>query len=379
MKKIFFVFGTVLVLGMSTTMTMAAPTLLAPKDGTVAIDQPLNDDLYAAGNSIVISKPIQGDLIACGGTIDVDANVSGDILVMGGTVIIRGNVGDDLRIGGGQVNIYGTIGDDLLIGGGTVVLGSAAVVKGDIVTGAGNLTLNGKVLGNARLAADIISVSGIIGGNADIHTGSNFTIKEKAKIGGLLRYWAEKENPDFSKNAGKVEFHKIVFKQMGKMGMFGVFVGMTVFLVFWKLLGMFILGLLLVLLLPKYMPRVADEIRKKYWNMLGYGLLTIILAPFAMVILAMTVVGIPLAILLGIIYALIVILGAINGAYYIGRVLVRSEKTAWLQLGSVLVGTLILGLLTVVPVVGWLGSLWITLIGLGGTVTEQWKQIKSYR
>ncbi len=379
MKKIFFVFGTVLVLGMSATMTMAAPTFLAPKDGTVTIGQPLNDDLYAAGNSIVISKPIQGDLIALGGIIDVDANVSGDVLVMGGTVIIRGDVGDDLRIGGGQVSIYGTVGDDLLIGGGTVVLGSAAVVKGDILTGAGNLTLGGKVLGDARLAADVVSLSGTIGGDADIHTGSNFTINDKARIGGLLRYWAEKENPDFSKNAGQVEFHKIVVKQMGKVGMFGVFVGMTAFLVFWKLLGMFILGLLLVLLLPKYMPKVADEIGKKHWNMLGYGLLAMFLTPFVMVVLAMTVVGIPLAILLGIVYGLVVILGAINGAYYVGRVLVRNEKTVWAKLGSVLVGTLILGILTIVPVVGWLGSLWIMLIGLGGTVSEQWKQIKGYR
>ncbi len=379
MKKIFFAVGAVLVLGLSATAAVAAPTFLAPEDGSVTINQPLGDDLYAAGSNVIINKPIQGDLIATGGTIDVDANVSGDVLVFGGTVIIRGNVGDDVRIAGGQVSIYGAVGDDLLIGGGTVSLGSAAVIKGDVLVGAGNLTLDGKVLGSARVAADTVALKGTISGNAEVRAGDSLTMSEKARVGGTLKYWAETENSDFAKNAGKVEFHKAISKHMSKLGVIGAFAGMALFVTFWKLLGLLIMGAVLILLFPKYMPKVAGDIRKNHWTTLGYGLLAMVLVPLAMVVLAVTVVGIPLAILLGIIYALVLVAGTVNGSYYIGQLLVRNDKTAWAQLGGMLVGTLIFGLLAFIPVVGWIAGLWIMLLGLGGVIAEQWKLVKSYR
>lgn len=377
MRKLIFV-GLVAVLALTAVPAMAAPIFLAPKDGSVAINSPLNDDLYAAGASINIEKPIQGDLIACGGTVEINASVSGDVLVAGDTVIIRGNVGDDVRVTGGHVNIYGTVGDDLLVAGGTVTIGSTAVIRGDLVAGASNLVLDGKVLGNLRVGAGTAAIKGSIADSADIHV-SKLTFGDNARIGGTLRYWAAAEGADFAQHASRVEYHKVLVKHWAKLGVIGAFTGIALTVMFWKWIGLLLLGAILILLLPKYMPKVAEGIKKNYWASLWCGLLTAVLTPLLAFGLMVTIVGLPLGLLLLLVYVLMLIMGIIAGSYHLGRALVRSDKTIWAQLGSLLVGTIIFGLLAFLPIIGWLAGLWIILVGLGGMLTEQWKLAKQYR
>jgi len=247
------------------------------------------------------------------------------------------------------------------------------------VAGTGNLMLDGKVLGNLRAGSGTISIKGSIAGNADIHTGDKFTFGDNAKIGGTLSYWAATESADFAQHASKVEYHRVLVKHWAKLGVIGAFTGIALTLMFWKWIGLLLLGMVLILLLPKYMPKVTEEIKKNYWASLWCGLLTVVLTPLLVFVLMMTVVGLPLGLFLLSVYILMLVMGAVAGSYHLGRALVRSDKTLWMQLGSLLVGTIIFGLLAFLPVIGWLAGLWIMLVGLGGMLTEEWKLVKQYR
>lgn len=379
MNKWFWIVGLAIV-ALGVSPVVAAPVFLAPADGLVSVKSPIGDDFYAAGSTIIVDQPIKGDFLAGGGTIEINADVSGDVIVAGGTVIIRGNVGDDVRVAGGQVSIYGIIGDDLVVGGGTVTVASAAQVKGDLVAAGGDLILDGKISGNLKTGSGTLALKGSVLGDAEVRVADSMTMGESARIGGTLKYWAPTEDPAFASHAGTVEYHKISGRDWdGGWGRLGMLTVGAVMLMFWKWVAILVLGVLIVLLFPKYLPKVVTGIRAGHWHMLWVGLLTFILTPLVVMVVMMTMVGIPIAILGFITYGLTLMLGVVAGAYYLGRILFQHDKTPLAQVGSLAAGTLMLGLLVWVPVVGWLAGLWVVCVGLGGVLVEAAKAAKQYR
>src|SRR5512145_1183803 len=67
---------------------------------TIAADEILEDDLYAAAQTIIVDGVIKGDLIAGAQTIIINGTVEGDLLVGARDVIINGTIQDDARIFG---------------------------------------------------------------------------------------------------------------------------------------------------------------------------------------------------------------------------------------------------------------------------------------
>ena len=92
-----------------------------------------------------------------------------------------------------------------------------------------------------------------------------------------------------------------------------------------------------------------------------------------MIILAMvTVIGIPIAIILGTVYPIALYLSRIIVAVFIGQWLAKRFKWPELHKGVwlVLLGLIILGALRMPPYIGFLSSLLIVMAGLGSLVMD---------
>jgi len=372
-RKIFFGFlASILALSLATPV-LAAPSFVAPNknEASVSINSPISDDVYATGGSVVINENIAGDLFVAGGMIEVNANVAGDLLVSGGTVSIRGSVGDDARISGGQVVVYGNVGDDLLVGGGTVWIDDAAVVHGDLLAGAGELRLSGTVLGNVKAGFGSARISGTIDGDADLRYGDDgqLVFLDGARVGGKLDYWAPRETDAFAGVAGEVVYHKALLKGPNWPLAAAIFIPAAMLLgALWALASLAFLGGLLLWLLPKYLPRVAVLTKKNYWQALWQGLLFVIVVPILALLVALTGFGLPVAVVMMLSSAMIMILASIPVSMAIGSCIIKykeNDKNKGRQFLALVVGALIYIVLGLLPFIGWIFKLILILIGVG--------------
>ena len=88
--------------------------------------------------------------------------------------------------------------------------------------------------------------------------------------------------------------------------------------VFAEAIAMMLLGLLLVTLFPSLRPTAPESSREVLRDM-GIGFLVLIAAPVAMLIIAFTVIGIPISITLAMIYAVLLFISKLVVAYFAGE------------------------------------------------------------
>ncbi|HSX47336.1 MAG TPA: hypothetical protein VLF63_01035, partial [Patescibacteria group bacterium] len=102
--------------------------------------------------------------------------------------------------------------------------------------------------------------------------------------------------------------------------------------------------------------------KNKIWHVLLTGLLAMIVVPIAIVILFATVIGIPLAIILLLLWFISLILSGPLASYYTGHLVAKNIEKAPL---IILIGTLVLGIIFLIPILGGIIILVATWFGIG--------------
>jgi len=72
-------------------------------------------------------------------TVEKDEHIAGEVVVFGGTARILGTVEDELVVFGGTADVQGTVEGDVSVVGGTLKLGPQSVVEGDVSVAGGSL------------------------------------------------------------------------------------------------------------------------------------------------------------------------------------------------------------------------------------------------
>jgi hypothetical protein len=130
-----------------------------------------------------------------------------------------------------------------------------------------------------------------------------------------------------------------------------------------------IVGALVVLFAREKMTRIKEQMLARPWFDGLVGFLTMIGAPIVIMMVAITLIGIPIAIILGIIFAVMIVLSRIYVAVIVGDKLsfaVRKTKSGlFLQM---IIGVIAIELLAVVPIFGLFVTSVATLWGLGAIV-----------
>jgi hypothetical protein len=135
-------------------------------------------------------------------------------------------------------------------------------------------------------------------------------------------------------------------------------------------LGLMVLAAVLVGALPAFAARLSDTERARFgWSLL-VGFLALAAAPAAIVLLLVTVVGIPLALLALLAYPLLLLLGYVASGIALGSLLLggmrtaRVARTGWRAAAGAL-GVLVLALAALVPWIGPFVALAALIAGMG--------------
>ncbi len=330
---------------------------------TITIDQPVNDDLMTAGQTVNIESEIAGDLAAAGQEVTVAGPVGGYVMAAGRKVSVGARVDNDLWAAGETVTVDAQIGDTANVAGRDVRLGRRALVGNDARLAGGTVRVEGRVERDLSIGAATAVIDGQVGGNV-VARAQRVSVLPGAVIDGDLIVHSARP-PEISPQArvgGQVRFDEI------DQGGFGGWVGM------WLLgfLALLILGLPLLAFSPTWAARIADVMKARVGASMLTGLVALVLMPLAIILLAATVVGIPLAAVLLALYFVVLAASGVFVSYEAGSWMLnrigRPAAQPWQRLAT---GAAIVALAISLPVVGWLLAMLIVILGVGALFLER--------
>jgi len=336
---------------------------------SVLAESPSPGNTYIAGFSVVTTAPIAGDFSAVGGSITVAAPIAGDGLLLAGSLSSRAPVAGDLRAGGGSISIEKQIVGDLVALG--ISVNDAGRVGGSIFIAALNTVLTNGASGPVTIYGNNISLGGDFVGNVKVVATGRLTLAPNTTIHGKLSYEAPETAtiPASATIVGGIEYENISYLPDAGTSRALAFISVGFFL-FVRILG----ALILAGLLAGLFPRLAEAIiERAYSARLRSILLTMLLGfavlaatPILLVLLALTFVGMGVALLMGIAYILIVLLALLYSGILLGGIVARrySRRLTVLWRDGVL-GMLTFSLIALVPFVGLFVVLLLTSFSVG--------------
>ena len=358
--------------------------IMADESVVVARNQVIDGNLYAAGNNISIDGNVQGDVICGGQNIVINGNVDGSVICVGQSILVNGVVKGSVRTAGNSINIASNIGQNLMVFGANVIVGDTAIIGWDTMIGAAFADIRGKIGRDLHGGAANVNITGSVGGDIDLSVSSNsseekrgikvinqkdkksnLTIGESAIVGGVINYKSNNEirvikGAQINGKINREEFRKKHQEHSGVgFGFLGYFL--------YSILSTLIVGFVFIKLCSKKLSKITDTMCGNKLNMIGRGTLIVLLAPIVALIIAFSIIGIPLSLLILAVWIISMYLAKVLVAIMIGRKITekywKAKKTSlgW----ALLIGVVALKLVISIPIIGWILCLLTTLWGVG--------------
>ncbi|MGV8169619.1 MAG: hypothetical protein ACP5N3_06210 [Candidatus Nanoarchaeia archaeon] len=348
-KKIFANISVYLIL-----LLVMAFSVIASED-SFTLSEESAGNLYLTNSNVNIDSDLYGDLFAFSQNLNTNGLIRDDLNAVAGTVNLKGTIGSDLRLVSSNAVIEGTVFGETMILGSYVKITEDAIIGGPVNINAKTVVIDGTLQDNLNVKARKVIINGVVEGNAvidtlDLELGPDAKIigdlsstkvddETAAHVSGTVTKVKARDDPD--------NFTKITFNKIGLLLMF------------------FLIGTVLILAGRKHAEKATKAMYTKFLFSMLIGFLILVLAPFVAVILLMTLVGIPIALLIAAVYLILVILALGFSALFLGRLntkIVKNKNSPWLEL---LIGSVALALISIIPVIFWLILVFIGFVAIG--------------
>jgi hypothetical protein len=285
----------------------------------------------------------------------------------------------------GQVVLGGTyklasgqkLNGDLVVFGGVATVEHGATVEGDVVSIGGAMDVNGIIKGDVVAIGGVINLKkqALVEGNL-----ININAVLQREEGSVIQGQITTEFPDnFKFNFNMLPFtmpanpkSPLAPGSLVRLALdpIGDILGMLL-----RVLAMGALAVLVSLFAQKPAERVAQAIVDQPVVVGGLGLLTLVVAPALVLVLAITILLVPLALLGVMLLVIAVVFGWIAMGYEVGRRMAVSLKSDWTMpvnagLGTLIL-TLIVSLIGYLPCIGWIAPFLVIILSLGGVLISR--------
>ena len=327
--------------------------------------EPIRDNYYAAGERVALPAPVAGDAVMAGRIVTIGYPVEGDVLAAGWRVTVAAAAADDVRAAGAEVQITSPVDGDLTAAGGEVIVAAGTRIGGRTWLSGGTVRMDGILEREVHVAANTVRIGGEVHAPLRV-VAQSLEILPGAKVTGPVRYegatapvvaeGAAVTQPITYRNIDAAEARAAKWPRGISSVVFAVHV--------------FIGGLLLLLVAPRFATRPALALTAAPGRSLLAGLMLVVTVPFVALLLIISVIGLPAGLVLAALYAAALFVAVVTTALFIGmaeeRLLKRApadnraQRVAWLAAG---VATL--AILRLVPVLGTVVVFVAIVIGLG--------------
>jgi cytoskeletal protein CcmA (bactofilin family) len=343
MRKLFT--ATCLVLGLAAPSVALASSGMATNTVLLQKGDNRTGTFYASGQTVTVDGDVDGDVVCAGQSVVINGAVKGDVLCAGQDLTVNGAVTGSVRAIGQLVTINGTVGRNVTVGGQTVVLGSGSHVAGELAAGAQTLTINGPVDHDAMVGTNSLTLGAVIGGSLNYLSNRTLPIDHDKVRGDIVRHDPPRA-PSRQNMAG----------------------ARLASLLFWVLGGLAIM-LVAVWLIPGMVRGITNIMVARPGASIGWGALATLSGPPLLLVLALTVIGIPLALLLGALWFTIAATAGLLSGVAVGRLALGRRETSRRQLMlATLTGVPLVVIVTWLPWVGAIVGLATIAWAMGGVL-----------
>lgn len=333
--------------------------------------------LFVAGSEVVIDADVDGDVFAAGQTITINGTVNGDVLAAARTIRINGNVNGSARCAAQNIDLKGELGQNLTAAASELRQLEGSRVNRDAEVFANQITMSGEVGRQYLGAGGTIRINGLVGSDVHLWNVEELRLGPTSVIGGNIYYGSPREATVASgaqiTGTTKWEFLKprTEAQQYPVRGF--NWLGALV----WFAAGILVWGVL-TLFFPGVWRHLSQTISQSPGQSFGWGLVLLLLTPLAVLLLLITVIGIPLSLTLLTTYTLLLYAAKIIVGDAVGRLL--AVRFSWEgRVNAILpflLGFMLLLLLTSIPVIGLIIRIAIVCLALGAVFLAiyRWRQ-----
>ncbi|MDZ5646105.1 polymer-forming cytoskeletal protein [Nitrospirillum sp. BR 11828] len=352
---------------------------------------PANAAWYT-GRNIVVDQAADGSVIALGDSVQLNSTVAGSAVLISSSATVNGTVADSLIVVSGSTTLSGQVGGDVVLVAGNIDMVKGSVVSGDATLLGGEVTMDGTVTGDVAVKGGDLTVSGTIMGDVDATSGK-LILKPGAHIMGDVTFSGGQalELPAGAHIEGKVQYKGDGVKshrhhdadadeESGTdtrgnhhsgwhiwMPWFGG-IGMISFGV-----GMLLVGAVLYILFPGAVTNVAAGIAGDPGPAAVKGLVLLVGVPLFSMVCLITIIGIPVALVLGFAYVLALMVAMPLAGFALADMVTQRRGppvSPGDRIRRYALVVLILAVLQLIPFVGGLVKFGLLMMGLGGLVSH---------
>jgi len=352
----------------------------------------IEDDFYGIGERIRIDGTINGDLLTLGNSCTIQGTVMKSANIGARNVQHSGHIVGSLRAFGETVSISGKVDGSVVSVGRVLKIDHGAVIDRDVNLYAEEVSVDGMVIGKAKIAAGRVYITGTIQGDTDIKA-EQLSISPPAVINGNLIYTSKKEANIAAD--GVIILGEVTWKQPetpedtadGSSYLADIALQTS------SLLAAFLFGIIIIRLFRPYAEESFDQLRNRMSVSLAAGFLGILVIAGCVVVLFASLIAalvgtilissdqalvgalvlivptllIPITSFVSVSGGIILYSGKIMVACLVGYGLVKlgRREAAMLSTWSLFLGLVVLTILFAIPYLGFLLILTTILAGSG--------------
>ena len=318
-------------------------------------------EVFAIGENIELSSDIQGNTHLIGEYIDIQNSINGSLYAIGKNVTINSQVNASVNAVGQNIVVDAPIN------------GSARLI-------AERIDLQNNVVGEVLIAAQTLKISGHIKGNISIAV-ENLIFGPEAELHGTLTIYGKENKFDIADSVitkDRIFYEEksdipATFTKQKHLGKKSIFATIP------KIIFISIVIFLLALNSKKIVANGLTASKQKFWKNIGYGLVALSTLIGSIIVSALTIIGIPLAILLILTTIVVWIVAFWLGCYFIAsnavtKYLNKTPSTKLHLYYLALLSAVLVHIVSILPGISWFVVLLITLYGLGATWTWRYRK-----
>ncbi|WP_027108389.1 polymer-forming cytoskeletal protein [Lacticigenium naphthae] len=329
---------------------------------------------FFAGDLVEINGTVDGTTFVSGDLIRVNGDINGSLFVLGSTVQITGDINGNIYGAGQLIQLSGQNDGDAFFAGETVTIEQDAQVGRDLFVAGMNALFEGSVPRHLFAAGQSLTLNGEIGGNANLNS-EELTLEDSASIEGDLRY----ESPnEASLSPSATVAGETIFSQRDSWDREWTYNRaerweFILLAAVWSVLSALLVWFLIKLFSPHFWKDTVRPIGTQPLKTIGIGAVALLATPFIIVLLLITLIGVPMSILLMMLYGIALYISKIIVALYIGASIFRlfGKENFDKEVFLVLVGLIILELLSLINILDWIIGLIVILTGLGALILSR--------
>lgn len=344
---------------------LVAANVRAGDSPTVMANETVDGTLYSGGNIVRIDGTVKGDLICGGQQVTITGTVVGDVLCAAQDLTISGHVEGSVRSAAQTATISGKIDGSTSLVAMTATLSSGATIGKDASIAAQDVTLDGVITRDLQAISRTFTANGSIGRDLDVRA-TTVNLGDKMIIARNFTYTSDAN----AAVAGGAHVNGSTYHLLPPVKTTPTVMPAAAYMASLVLgFGSFlVLGIALLGASPRLLVATSQAVTRSPLGTFGMGLVGLLVPPFVAVILFVTIIGIPLALVVLFSWIISMLAAVSVSGHVLGQIIIKKLHwhEAWQNFAALVLGLFIIFLLALVPYLGGYIILAALLWGLGG-------------